>query len=75
MQIPGRVQNGVVILEGGPPLPDGMAVVVSCEVPSPVKKPTGASVNFPLVHSKHPGSVRLIADRVAELLEEDDVSA
>ena len=29
-------------------------------------------VKFPLVRSKRPGSVRLTADRIAELLEEDD---
>ena len=32
-------------------------------------------VKFPLVRSKHPGSVRLTADRIAELLEENDESA
>lgn len=74
MQIPGRVQNGVVILEGGPPLPEGAEVTVSFNVPSPLEKPKKGRVSFPLVRSTHPGTVRLTADRVAELLEEDDVS-
>lgn len=32
-------------------------------------------VKFPLVRSKRPGSIRLTADRIAELLNEDEASA
>ena len=73
MLIPARVKNGVVVLQGGPALPDGTAVTVSVNVPSPVESPKQRRVGFPLVRSTHPGSVRLTADRVAELLEEDDL--
>ncbi len=75
MVIRGRVQHGVVVLEGGPALPDGMQVIVSCDFAPVLEDPTKKKrVEFPLVHSKHPGSLYLTAERIAEILEEDDVS-
>lgn len=74
MVIPGRIKNGVVILDGGPSLPDGTVVSVSCDLPAPEKPPSGARVTFPLVRSKRPGTLHLTAERVAELLDEEDVS-
>ena len=76
MNIRGRVRNGVVILEEGPPLPEGAVVTVLC----PDVRPAGPAeraerVDLPLVPSEHPGRVVLTAERVAELLEETDVSA
>jgi hypothetical protein len=42
MTIAGTVQNGVVILEGGPPLPDGTRVeVVVAPSPNPPKPTPG----------------------------------
>jgi hypothetical protein len=76
MELPGRVQNGVVVLTGGPPLPDGLAVTVVC--PSPAGSPAAGGprpVVLPLVPSQRPGSVRLTAERVAELLDEPHVPA
>ncbi len=74
MKIHGRVHNGVVVLEKGATLPEGTEVTV---VPrgSPVihvSKVRRRAV-FPLVRSKHPGSVHLDGERIAELLEEDDL--
>lgn len=74
MVIPGRVKNGVVVLEGGPALPDGIEVSVSCDLPTAITPPCERRVKFPLVCSKRPGSLKLTAERVAELLEEGDVS-
>ena len=51
-------------------------VTVSCpQAPGvePVRRKR--RVVLPLVPSKHPGTLRLTAERVAELLEEDDLSA
>jgi hypothetical protein len=39
MTIAGTVQNGVVILEGGPPLPDGTRVEVVVPKPKPTPPP------------------------------------
>jgi hypothetical protein len=76
MEIRGRVENGVVVLEGGAALPEGAVVSVSYPV-SPPAAPHGPGprVQFPLVPSDRPGSVDLTADRVAELLYDDDLSA
>lgn len=76
MHIPGRVKNGVVVLEGGWALPEGTEVTVSCALAPPAKTARRKRrVQLPLVSSKRPGSVRLTAERIAEILEEDDLSA
>ena len=76
MEIRGRVENGVVVLEGGLPLPEGTAVTIVCS-DTPRAEPAGEKrrVELPLVPSARPGSLRLTAERAAELLEESDVSA
>jgi hypothetical protein len=74
MKIPGRVHNGVVILEGGPALPEGTPVTVSCGVRVWHRLGKKKRVKFPLVGSKHPGSVRLTGQRIAEILDEEDGS-
>ena len=75
MRIRGRVRNGVVILEDGQSLPEGVNVTVSCGI-APVSKPRRKTthVKFPLVHSKHSGSLHLTEHRIAEILDEDDAS-
>lgn len=75
MIIPGRVHNGVVILEGRPELPEGAAVSIWYPAPS------GAAtvhkkrrIQVPLVHSECPGSIQLTGDRIAEILDEEDAA-
>jgi hypothetical protein len=76
MEIQGRGHNGVVVLEGDPQLPEGMVVTVSFPDPPPTEPPAPRRrVSLPLVPSDRPGSLRLTAERVAELLEDDDFSA
>ncbi|MCI0684953.1 MAG: hypothetical protein L0Y71_22890 [Gemmataceae bacterium] len=73
MVIPGRVQNGVVVLEGPVSLPEGAEVMVSvASAPSGVQ---GKRVVFPLVESDHPGTWDLTNERIAEILDEEDVSS
>jgi hypothetical protein len=75
MEIRGRVHNGVVVLEGELLLPEGTMVTVSYPVSPPTEPPdTQRRVLLPLVRSDRPGSRRLTAERLAELLEEDDIS-
>lgn len=74
MEIPGRVENGVVVLEGETRLPDGAAVTVLYPRVRVWRKPGKKKpVTFPLVRSKHPGSLQLNNDRIAEILQEEDV--
>jgi hypothetical protein len=76
MEVQGRIHNGVVVLEGELPLPEGTTVTVSYHGAPPEKSPeTHRPVQLPLVRSDRPGSRLLTADRLAELLEDEDVSA
>ena len=76
MVISGRVNNGVVVLEGAPALPEGAAVTVTYPAlakasPDVVKR----RVQVPLVHTGAPGSVPLTGAQVAEILDHEDASA
>jgi len=74
MEIHGRVEGGVVVLEGESTLPEGMAVSVVPRA-SPVIRVAKQQrrVVLPLVPSHKPGSVDLTAERIAEILQEQDV--
>ena len=50
MNLPGRVQNGVVVLEGGATLPEGAAVIVTYPAPAGISPSVpGKRVELPLV--------------------------
>lgn len=75
MVIPGRVQNGVVVLESGPALPEGAAVTITYPA-VPQAKPAGANlrIQVPLVRTGEPGSAQLTNTRIAEILDQEDAS-
>jgi hypothetical protein len=74
MVVLGRVQNGVVVLEGESALPEGAVVTVSYGE-QPAKKTNGqARVEVPLVKTGRPGSVQLSGGRIAEILDEEDAA-
>lgn len=76
MNIPGRVQNGVVVLEGPMALPEGAAVTVTYGTPPVIRVAKHQKrVEFPLVASAAPGSVHLTNERIAEILEEEEIAA
>jgi hypothetical protein len=76
MVILGRVQNGVIVLESGQTLPEGLQVTVLVPAaPSGEVTKTKRRVTLPLVPSNRPGTLLLTGERVAELLGEEDVSA
>jgi hypothetical protein len=73
MTIPGRVQNGVVVLEGESTLPEGTLVsVVSRSSPVIRVAKQQRPVVLPLVRSGEPGSVDLTSEQIAEILDEQD---
>lgn len=74
MEALGRVHNGVVVLDGESPWPDGTVVTV-LDRGAPVTGPpaTRRPVRLPLVPSDRPGSRPLTAGHVAELLDDEDV--
>ena len=75
MVIPGRVHNGMVILEGVSALPEGAAVTVTYPA-LPQAKPAAQKrrIQVPLVRTDQLGSVQLTGARIAEILNEEDVS-
>jgi hypothetical protein len=76
MEIRGRVHNGVVLLDGEAGLPEGAVVSVLFPVAPAAPPPdSSARVQFPLVPSNQPGTLELSNDRIAELWEDDEVSA
>ena len=76
MVVLGRVQNGVVVFEGGLTLPEGMQVIVSPTLNSTTNTVKSKHrVRLPLVPSDFSGTFELTEDRIAELLDDDDVSS
>jgi hypothetical protein len=76
MEIPGRVQNGVVVLEKGATLPEGTAVsVVPRRAPTIRVARRQRRVLLPLVPSAKPGSIDLTGERIAEILDEQDAAS
>jgi hypothetical protein len=73
MVIPGRVHNGVVVLEGDTALPEGAAVTITYPA-LPTVKPSDEKrrIQVPLVRTDQPGSVPLTTARIAEVLDEED---
>jgi hypothetical protein len=74
MTIPGRVQNGVVVLDGDAALPEGAAVVVSYST-APLKPAGKTRVQVPLVRTGEPGTVHLTNQQIAEILDDQDAAS
>ena len=76
MEIPGRVQNGVVVLDGAMSLPEGAAVVVIVRSTPVVHFAKNQKrVEFPLVPSSNPGSIHLTNEMIGEILDQEDASS
>ena len=75
MEIHGRVQNGVVVLDGDVSLPEGADVSVLYPAPSGSKPAVEKRrIRVPLVQTNQPGSVHLTGERIAEILDDEDAS-
>lgn len=76
MEINGRVQNGVVILEGVTSLPEGAAVVVTFPAP-PVSQSVAKKgrIEFPLVRTGRPGTLSLTNEQIGAIFDEEDASS
>lgn len=76
MEFHGIVHNGVIVFSGGASLPEGTSVTISCDVkPEPAQPTEKKPVEFPLVRTGKPGSLNLTNERIAEILDEDDVAS
>lgn len=75
MNISGRIENGVVVLDDEVALPEGARVVVVC--PAPPKVHTAAvqrPVQLPIFPYDGPPDIELTNDRIAEILMAEDAS-
>jgi hypothetical protein len=75
MILHGRFENGVVVLQEGVSLPDGSEVTVIVPATGPAPAKCDARVMLPLVPSGAPGSLKLSSEKIAELLNRDDLSS
>jgi hypothetical protein len=76
MNIPGRVENGVVVLEASARLPEGARVMVSYAAEARVR--TAAvqrPVVLPIFSYDGPPDIELTNDRIADALDIEDASA
>ncbi|HUG69653.1 MAG TPA: hypothetical protein VMM76_18020 [Pirellulaceae bacterium] len=76
MEIAGRVQNGVIVLEEGVVLPEGADVRVVCSAGPVIHVSRNRKrVQLPLVKSDRPGTLELTSERIAEILEAEDIES
>ena len=75
MDINGRIQNGVIVLDGGLTLPEGTPVVVSVPtLPTASSRPR-KRLEFPVIPSANPGWMDLTAEQIARIMDEEDASS
>jgi hypothetical protein len=76
MEIFGTVQNGVVVLDGSVSLPEGANVAVTYPTPRAIRVARNQKrVEFPLFPSSEPGSLDLTNERIAEILDDEEIEA
>lgn len=76
MEISGRVQNGVVVFDGSSSLPEGAVVTVKVRQQPVIRVAKDQKgVEFPLIPSAAPGSVKLTNEMIAEILDAEDAPA
>ncbi len=73
MRIPGTIRDGKVVIEEQFALPEGTHVFVVMADAAGIAK--SATVEFPLKKASMPGSLKLSNQRIAELLDDEDLSA
>jgi hypothetical protein len=74
MELQGRFQNGVVVFDGQPALPEGAAVTVTYLAPAS-PRPTGKKrIQVPLVRSARPGTLELTNEQIGAILDEEDAA-
>ena len=80
MEILGHIQNGVVVFDGKPNLPEGTAVTVLIPALAPPVAPPFPETEIvrepgkpPYVHGGLPGTWALSNERIAQILEEEDI--
>jgi len=69
MELTGHISNGVVVFDGGTPLPEGTRVSV---VPRSVEAPRSNYPPLPVVYGGEPGSIHLTNEMIHQILNDED---
>jgi len=75
MELSGRIQNGVVVLDDPLSLPEGASVTVLVRSMPVIRiAKNQRNVEFPLVRSSAPGSVPLTNEMIGQILDDEDAA-
>lgn len=76
MKFSGHIQNGVVVFDHAPALPEGTPVTILVGMPIVVvrSQENRQRIEFPLVPSVKPGSVNLTNTMIGEILDDEDAA-
>jgi hypothetical protein len=74
MELPGRVSDGVVVLEDGAALPEGATVTVIYPPVAPEPVGRRKRIQVPLVRCQYPLPGPLTNERIGEILDEEDAA-
>jgi hypothetical protein len=74
MVITGSIHNGVVVLEGGISLPEGVRVQVILTSETQPAKKSGQRVKLPIFDSGEPPFIDLTNDQIADILDREDAA-
>jgi|GEM_PF-1974845 len=76
MKFSGHIQNGVVVFDHAPSLPEGTPVTILVGMPIVVVRSheNRQRIQFPLVPSAKPGSVNLTNTMIGEILDDEDAA-
>lgn len=76
MKLSGRIQNGVVVFDEAPSLPDGTEVLVVVDSQLAIRRNQNRKrIEFPLVPSADPGSVHLTNELIGQILDGEDAAS
>jgi hypothetical protein len=74
VELPGHVENGVIVLDGGALLPEGATVRVSLAGAMHPRPDAGKPVVLPIFRYEGPPDIELTNDDIAEILNREDPS-
>lgn len=73
--LPGHVENGVIVLDGAAKLPEGTLVDVSLRAATKIHVAAERKqVELPIFPYDGPPDIELTNDQIAEILDEEDAS-
>ncbi|HKB04848.1 MAG TPA: hypothetical protein VKD90_21675 [Gemmataceae bacterium] len=75
MELRGRVNDGVIVLEGESALPEGATVTVIYPAATRATAGPKTRIRVPLVRCQYPLPAPLTNERIGEILDEEDAAS